>query len=302
MTRQVHICEVGPRDGLQNAKHLMPTEAKKAWISALAAAGLEEIEVGSFVPPKLIPAMADTAEIVRHARTLPGVKVVALAPNLKGFERALEAGAHKVTFPVSASRQHSESNVRMTPDQMVEEVRKCARHPHPGVEIEGAVSTAFGCTMQGTVPEDDVVRIAAALAEFCGGVALADTVGYANPAQVKRLFRRVKQEIGSKLEGAHFHNTRGLGLANALAAYEEGVRHFDSSMGGLGGCPFAPGASGNVITEDLVFMFESMGVPTGIDLDALFKARAILTQAIPQEPIYGHTPVAGLPKGFRAAA
>jgi hydroxymethylglutaryl-CoA lyase len=302
MTRQVHICEVGPRDGLQNAKHLMPTEAKKVWISALAAAGLEEIEVGSFVPPKLIPAMADTGEIVRHARTIPGVKVVALAPNLKGFERALEAGAHKVTFPVSASRQHSESNVRMTPDQMVEEVRTCARHPHPGVEIEGAVSTAFGCTMQGTVPEDDVVRIAAALAEFCDGVALADTVGYANPAQVKRLFRRVKQEIGSKLEGAHFHDTRGLGLANALAAYEEGVRHFDSSMGGLGGCPFAPGASGNVITEDLVFMFESMGVPTGINLEALFKARVILTDAIPQEPIYGHTPVAGLPKGFRAAA
>src|SRR5919106_2154958 len=302
MKRQVHICEVGPRDGLQNAKHMMPTEAKKAWISALAAAGLEEIEVGSFVPPKLIPAMADTADVVAFARTLPNVKVVALAPNLKGFQRALEAGAHKVTFPVSASREHSVSNVRMTPEQMVEEVRKCAEHPHPGIEIEGAVSTAFGCTMQGTVPEDDVVRIAALLAEFCDGVALADTVGYANPAQVKRLFRRVRSEIGEKLEGAHFHNTRGLGLANALAAYEEGVRHFDSSMGGLGGCPFAPGASGNVITEDLVFMFESMGVPTGINLEALFKARVILTDAIPQEPIYGHTPVAGLPKGFRAAA
>jgi hydroxymethylglutaryl-CoA lyase len=246
--------------------------------------------------------MADTGDIVRHAVRIPGLKVVALAPNLKGFERALEAGAHKVTFPVSASRQHSESNVRMTPDQMVEEVRKCARHAHPGVEIEGAVSTAFGCTMQGTVPEDDVVRIAAALAEFCDGVALADTVGYANPAQVKRLFRRVKQEIGDKLEGAHFHNTRGLGLANALAAYEEGVRHFDSSMGGLGGCPFAPGASGNVITEDLVFMFESMGISTGISLEKLFQARDILVKGIPEEPIYGHTPLAGLPKGFRAAA
>src|SRR5918999_1628194 len=300
--RQVHICEVGPRDGLQNAKHMMPTEAKKAWISALAAAGLEEIEVGSFLPPKLIPAMADTAEVVKHAVKIPGIKVVALAPNLKGFQRALDAGAHKVTVPVSASRAHSESNVRMTPDQMVEEVRKCARHPHPGVEIEGAVSTAFGCTMQGAVPDDDVVRIAAALAEFCDGVALADTVGYANPAQVRRIFSRVKREIGDKLEGAHFHNTRGLGLANALAAYEEGVRHFDSSMGGLGGCPFAPGASGNVITEDLVFMFEAMGVSTGIDLDRLFKARELLTQAIPEEPIYGHTPLAGLPKGFSAAA
>jgi len=297
---QVHICEVGPRDGLQNAKHLMPTEAKKAWIRALAAAGLREIEVGSFVPPKLIPAMADTGEIVQEAVKIKGLKVVALAPNLKGFQRAIEAGAHKVTFPVSASREHSLSNVRMTPEQMVEEVRKCAQFPHAGVEIEGAVSTAFGCTMQGVVPEDDVVCIASALAEFCDGVALADTVGYANPAQVKRLFSRVRSSIGEKLEAAHFHNTRGLGLANALAAYEEGVRHFDSSMGGLGGCPFAPGASGNVITEDLVFMFEAMGVSTGIDLERLFAARNILIQGIPEEPVYGHTPLAGLPKGFSA--
>src|SRR5205823_13363244 len=189
---EVHICEVGPRDGLQNAKHMMPTEAKKAWIAALAAAGLREIEVGSFVPPKLIPAMADTAEVVSFSIKIKNLKVVALAPNLKGFQRALEAGAHKVTFPVSASRAHSESNVRMTPEQMVAEVRKCSQFPHPGVDIEGAVSTAFGCTMQGNVPEDDVVRIAAALAEFCDGVALADTVGYANPLQVKRLFKKVK--------------------------------------------------------------------------------------------------------------
>jgi hydroxymethylglutaryl-CoA lyase len=298
----VHICEVGPRDGLQNAHHLMPTEAKKAWISALAAAGLKEIEVGSFVPPKLIPAMADTAEIVKHAVRIPGLKVVALAPNLKGFQRALEAGAHKVTFPVSASREHSLSNVRMTPEQMVDEVRKCAEYAHPGVEIEGAVSTAFGCTMQGTVPEDDVVRIASLLAQFCDGVALADTVGYANPAQVRRVFRRVKSEIGDKLEGAHFHNTRGLGLANALAAYEEGVRAFDSSLGGLGGCPFAPGASGNVITEDLVFMFEAMGVSTGIDLDKLMVARKMMVEVLPQEQTYGHFALAGIPKGFRAAA
>ena len=301
--RQVQICEVGPRDGLQNAKQLMPTETKKAWISALAAAGLNEIEVGSFVPPKLIPAMADTGDVVKHALTIKGLKVVALAPNVKGFERAREAGAHKITFPVSASHQHSVSNVRMTPDQMVEEVRKAAQlRGKDGPEIEGAVSTAFGCTMQGNVPEDEVVRIAVALAEFCDGVALADTVGYANPAQVKRVFRRVKQEIGDKLEGAHFHNTRGLGLANALAAWEEGVRSFDSSMGGLGGCPFAPGASGNVITEDLVFMFESMGVQTGIDFDKLLAARRIMHDGVPDEPLYGHMALAGLPKGFRAAA
>ena len=299
---QVHICEVGPRDGLQNAKQLMPTEAKKAWIAALAAAGVREIEVGSFVPPKLIPAMADTDQIVKFSIGIENLKVVALAPNLKGFQRAIEAGAHKVTFPVSASRAHSQSNVRMSPEQMVEEVRKCAAWPHPGVEIEGAVSTAFGCTMQGEVPEDDVVRIASQLASFCDGVALADTVGYANPTQVKRIFSRVKKEIGEKLEGAHFHDTRGLGLANALAAYEVGVRAFDSSMAGLGGCPYAPGASGNVITEDLVFMFESMGISTGISIEKLFLAREILVKAIPGEPVYGHTPVAGLPKGFRAAA
>ena len=300
--RQIHIREVGPRDGLQNARQLMATEAKKAWIRAIAEAGVQEIEVGSFVPPKLIPAMADTAEVVEFSLAIKNLQVVALAPNLKGFQRALEAGVHKVTFPVSASRKHSESNVRMTPEQMVEEVRKCARHPHPGVEVEGAVSTAFGCTMQGEVPEDEVVRLAAALAEFCDYVALADTVGYANPAQIKRVFARVRREIGAKLRAAHLHDTRGLGLANALAAYEEGVRHFDSSMGGLGGCPFAPGASGNVITEDLVFMFESMGVPTGISIEKLMEARILMVAAIPEEPVYGHMALAGLPKGFRAAA
>jgi hydroxymethylglutaryl-CoA lyase len=308
MQRDIHICEVGPRDGLQNAKHLMSSDAKKRWISALAAAGIEEIEVGSFVPPKLIPAMADTAEIVAHARTIPGLRVVALAPNLKGMQRALDAGAHKITFPVSASRAHSLSNVHMTPEQMVDEVRRCValRESLPAdgrPALEGAVSTAFGCTLQGEVPEDDVVRIAVQLAEAgCDCVALADTVGYANPAQVRRLFARVKGALGDKLEGAHFHNTRGLGLANALAALEEGITHFDSSMGGLGGCPFAPGASGNVITEDLVFMFESMGRSTGIDFDKLLAARSVLTQAIPEEPVYGHTPQAGLPKNFRRAA
>ncbi len=302
--REIIVCEVGPRDGLQNARHLMPTEAKKAWIAAIAGAGIEEIEVGSFVPPKLIPAMADTAEIVSFSLSIKNLKVVALAPNVKGFERAVAAGAHKITFPVSASRAHSLANVRMTPEQMVEEVRKCVQmRGKPGPEIEAGVSTAFGCTMQGDVPEDDVVRLAVMLAEAgVDCVALADTVGYANPAQIRRVFRRVRAEIGGKLEAAHLHNTRGLGLANALAAYEEGVRHFDSSMGGLGGCPFAPGASGNVITEDLVFMFESMGVPTGVDFEKLLAARKLMVAAIPEEPVYGHLALAGLPKGFRAAA
>ncbi len=304
----VFICEVGPRDGLQNAHHLMPTEDKKAWISALAAAGLKEIEVGSFVPAKVIPAMADTGEIVAHAKTIAGLKVVALAPNFKGFQRALESGAHKITFPVSASHQHSVSNVRMTPDEMVVQVRQaCDLRASLPVgqrpEIEGAVATAFGCTLQGEVPEEEVVRIAKLLADAgVDSVALADTVGYANPVQMKRLYRKVKDAVGAKLDGVHLHNTRGLGLANALAAFEEGARAFDSSMGGLGGCPFAPGASGNVVTEDLVFMFESMGLKTGIDFEALLRARKILIDGIPEEPVYGHFAGAGLPKGFRRAA
>ncbi len=304
----VFICEVGPRDGLQNAHHLMPTEAKKAWISALAAAGLKEIEVGSFVPAKVIPAMADTGEIVAHAKTIAGLKVVALAPNFKGFQRALESGAHKITFPVSASHQHSVSNVRMTPDEMVVQVRQaCDLRASLPVgqrpEIEGAVATAFGCTLQGEVPEAEVVRIAKLLADAgVDSIALADTVGYANPVQMKRLYRKVKDAVDAKLDGVHLHNTRGLGLANALAAFEEGARAFDSSMGGLGGCPFAPGASGNVVTEDLVFMFESMGLKTGIDFEALLRARKILIDGIPEEPVYGHFAGAGLPKGFRRAA
>ncbi len=302
MTSSVHICEVGPRDGLQNARHAMTTTDKKRWLTALALAGLREIEVGSFVSAKVIPAMADTAEIVKHATAIPGLKVAALAPNLKGFERALAARVHKVCFPVSASRAHSEANVRMAPERMIEEVRRCADLRPPEIELEAGISTAFGCTLQGVVPEDDVVRLAERLAESCDSLSLADTVGYANPVQVRRLFRRVRAAVGPKLEGAHFHNTRGLGLANVLAAYEEGVRSFDASLGGLGGCPLAPGASGNVVTEDLVFMFESMGIATGIDLPKLFEARAILMTSLPNEPVYGHTPLAGLPKGFRASA
>ena len=203
----VQICEVGPRDGLQNAKHLMPTEAKKAWISAMAAAGLTEIEVGSFVPPKLIPAMADTAEVVAHALTLPGVKVVTLAPNVKGYQRAVETGSHKIAFPVSASFKHSVSNVRMTPDEMVAQVKACCelRSALPEgqrPEIEGAISTAFGCTLQGEVPEDEVVRIARLLVDAgVDCVALADTVGYANPAQIKRLFRNGLPPVLSAVTG-----------------------------------------------------------------------------------------------------
>ena len=298
----VLISEVGPRDGLQSVSRTMPTADKLRWIDALHAAGVREIEVASFVPARLLPQMADAAEVVRHAVTLPGLTVMALVPNRRGAQAALEAGVHKLTMPVSASRAHSLANVRKSPEEMVEEVRAIAalcREIAPHVKLEAGISTAFGCTLQGDVPEDEVIRLAvqcvAAGADESG---LSDTVGYANPAQVRRLFRRLRAELGAQAGAAHMHNTRGLGLANCLAAYDEGVRTFDASLGGLGGCPYAPGASGNVVTEDLVFMFEAMGVRSGIDIERLLAARAPLIAGLPGEPVYGMTPEAGLPKGF----
>jgi hydroxymethylglutaryl-CoA lyase len=298
----VVISEVGPRDGLQAVSAIMPTAAKLRWIDALVASGIREIEVASFVPARILPQMADAHVVVRHALTHPGITVMALVPNLRGATAALEAGVHKITIPVSASAAHSMANVRKTREEMVEEVRsivQLCRDFHPGVKVEAGISTAFGCTLQGNVPESDVVSLAeqvvAAGVDECG---LSDTTGMANPAQVRRLFRLVRTAIGDKTGAAHMHNTRGLGLANCLAAYDVGVRTFDSSLGGLGGCPYAPGASGNVVTEDLVFMFESMGVSTGIDISVLIEARRALQDGLPNEPLYGMTPEAGLPKGW----
>jgi hydroxymethylglutaryl-CoA lyase len=305
MPTDVLISEVGPRDGLQSVKTTMPTAHKLAWIDALHAAGLREIEIGSFVPATLLPQMADVAAVVRHALGKPGLTVMALVPNLRGAEAALASGVHKITLPVSASEAHSLANVRQTRAQMVDTVRQIValrQASAPQVRIEAGMSTAFGCTLQGLVPEDDVVRLAAALAEAgADEIGLSDTTGMANPAQVRRLFNRVRAEIGARTGAAHLHNTRGLGLANCLAAYDVGVRTFDSSQGGLGGCPYAPGASGNVVTEDLVHMFEAMGVRTGVDLTRLFAARAVLAAGLPGEPLYGMTPEAGLGKGFTYA-
>jgi len=304
MTTQasVLISEVGPRDGLQSVKATMPTAHKLAWIDALAQAGLREIEVGSFVPARLLPQMADVADVVRHALGKPGLTVMALVPNRRGAEAALASGVHKLTLPVSASTAHSLANVRKTPAQMVDEVRSIVALRNdvaPGVRIEAGMSTAFGCTLQGAVPQDDVLRLALALAEAgADEIGLSDTTGMANPAQVRRLFDRLRAAIGRRAGAAHMHNTRGLGLANCLAAFDAGVRTFDSSQGGLGGCPYAPGASGNVVTEDLVFMFEAMGVSTGVDLEKLVAARAALRAGLPGEPLYGMTPDAGLTKGF----
>jgi hydroxymethylglutaryl-CoA lyase len=304
MSFDVAISEVGPRDGLQSVKAVMATAAKCLWIDALAVAGLREIEVCSFVPAKLLPQMADAAQVVRHALQHKGLTVMALVPNQRGAADALEAGVHKLTLPVSASAAHSMANVRKTPQQMVEEVRAvCELRAQHGrdVQVEVGISTAFGCTLQGRVAEDDVIRLAVACVEAgADEIGLSDTTGMANPAQVRRLFKRLQEAIGPRAGAAHLHNTRGLGLANCLAAYDVGVRTFDSSLGGLGGCPYAPGASGNVVTEDLVFMFEDMGVRTGVDLERLFAARKPLQAGLPGEPIYGMVPEAGLPKGWSA--
>jgi hydroxymethylglutaryl-CoA lyase len=302
------VSEVGPRDGLQSIKRAMPTQAKHGWIRALAAAGLREIEVASFVPAKLLPQMADAAEVVREAVKIPGLTVLALAPNLRGAQDAIAAGAHKVTMPVSASEAHSQSNLRKSVDAAIEEVRRVvefrdslpAGH-RPGIEV--GISTAFGCTLQGEVPEDFVIAVAGRLAEAgVDSIGLSDTTGYANPAQVRRLFRRLGALVGDRMGGAHLHNTRGQGLANVVAALDVGVATFDASQGGIGGCPYAPGASGNIVTEDLVFLLEAMGLDTGIDMERLLAARAVLKAGLPGEPVYGHVPDAGLPKTFRRAA
>jgi hydroxymethylglutaryl-CoA lyase len=299
----VLITEVGMRDGLQAVKRTMATADKKKWVDALVAAGVREIEVASFVPPKLLPQMADATEITQYAAKIPGVTLIGLVPNFKGAQAALAAGVHKLTIPCSASVAHSLANVRKTREQMVDEVRNIVALKNdiaPHVKIEAGISVAFGCTLQGVVPDDDVMwlleQVIAAGADESG---LADTTGMANPAQVRRLFKRAIATVGlAHVGAAHMHNTRGLGIANCLAAYDEGIRGFDSSMAGLGGCPHAPGASGNVVTEDLVMMFEAMGVRTGIDIEKLIAAREPLKVGLPGEPLYGMTAEAGLPMGF----
>jgi hydroxymethylglutaryl-CoA lyase len=304
----IEISEVGPRDGLQSIDPIMATADKKAWISALAAAGLPEIEVGSFVPAKVLPQLADTAEIVAHALTIPNLAVAVLVPNLRGASDAIAAGANKLTLPLSVSETHSLKNLRRTHDQVLADVKAIrelidALPAQQRPQFEGSLSTCFGCTIEGEVPEDKVVEMAEKLMQAgCDEVGLSDTTGYGNPAQVRRLTKRIWDTVGREnLNGIHLHNTRGQGLANVLAAIDVGLTTVDASMGGIGGCPFAPGASGNIVTEDLVFLLESMGLRTGVDFDRLLVARSVLAQALPTTELYGFTPDAGLPKGFKAA-
>ena len=307
MSEFVSICEVGPRDGLQIAKTRMTTDDKVRWIASIAAAGVKEIEVGSFVPPRVIPQLADTPEIVaRVLETVPGLTVQALAPNLRGVQNAYNAGVHKIAIPVSVSEGHSKANLNRTPAQSIEmmkEIMDWLKAQPRKVPVVAGASTAFGCSIDGVVTTAQTVALAKGLADAgVDQLMLADTVGYAHPAQIKEVVRATREAIGPVLYGLHLHDTCGLGIANALAGLEEGIRAFDSCLAGLGGCPYAPGASGNVVTEDLVFMLESMGFETGIDLPKLLEARKILHEALPAEPMQGQMPKAGIPPTFRKAA
>ncbi len=295
----IEVVEVGPRDGLQNLAAPMATDAKKTWIRAAAAAGISEIEVCSFVPVTRFPQFADNAAVLADAAAIPGLTVSALTPNARGATDALAAGVRKLSFTLSASRRHSLANVRKTPEEQLLEFGRLieVRDSHGGhAHVTGGLSTAFGCTLEGRISESTVCELAAGLvAAGADDVSLADTVGYASPGDIRRLVMAVRREIGDKLSALHLHDTRGLGLANVMAGLECGIRVFDASLGGLGGCPYAPGASGNICTEDLVFMLEGMGLNTGIDLPALLEVRATVERLLPEAEFHGALGKAGLP-------
>jgi len=300
------VREVGLRDGLQSIGTILPTERKKSWIRAAHAAGQREIEVGSFVPAKLLPQLADTAELVEFAKTLPGLVVSVLVPNLKGAQRALDSGVDVLLVPLSASHAHSLANLRKTPDEVIAEVgRMRAARDASGAKtvIEGGVGTAFGCTIQGEVKESEVLRCMQALLDAgADRVSIADTVGFAGPGAVRTLFEQARRIAGDRFCCGHFHDTRGLALANVYAALETGVDRFDASLAGIGGCPHAPGASGNVATEDLAFMLEGMGIATGIDLDRLLSLRADVAGWLEGETLHGALWRAGLPRPLPQAS
>jgi hydroxymethylglutaryl-CoA lyase len=306
LPRRAIIREMGLRDGLQSIATVLPTEHKLEWIRRAYEAGQREIEVGSFVPARLLPQLADTAQVLAFAKTLPELQASVLVPNLKGAERAIDGEAHLMLVPLSASHAHSLANLRKTPDEVVAEIARIrAARDGAGSRtlIEVGISTAFGCTIQGAVDPAEVLRLVKAVLDAgVDRVSLADTVGYADPAMVKALFELVLPAAGEKLNCGHFHDTRGLGLANVYAALEMGITRFDACLGGIGGCPHAPGASGNVATEDLAYMLASMDIETGQDFDALLTLRAKLAQWLEGEALHGTLWRAGLPKTMKVAA
>jgi len=293
MTDLVEIREVGLRDGLQLVKNILATEIKIEWCHLQAACNFHEMEVTSFVPPSVIPQFADSAEVLAGAKNIPGLRAAVLVPNLKWGLRALDHGAEKITFVLSVSEQHNQANVRRSTDQSIVEFAQLvkerdARGLKSAVSLSTAMATTFGCCFEGDVSESRVYQVAEKVLEAgCDELNMCDTVGFGNPAQVKRMLTEVVKQAGKVSVAAHFHDTRGMGLANAVAAVDAGVRRFDSSLGGLGGCPFATGASGNIATEDCVYMMENLGLTTGIDIEAMLAVRARMAQWLPNEPLEG---------------
>lgn len=305
LPQRVSIREVGLRDGLQSIAAVMPTAHKLQWIQQAYDAGQREIEVGSFVPARLLPQLADTAELVAFAKTLPGLTASVLVPNLKGAERAIESGAQLMLLPISASHAHSLANLRKTPDEVVAEIariRDLRDASGSAIRIEVGFSTAFGCTLQGRVEPAEVLRLLQAVLDAGADcVGLADTVGYADPEMVRALFEQAFPIAGDRLNCGHFHDTRGMGIANVYAALQTGITRFDACLAGIGGCPHAPGASGNVASEDLAYMFASMGIKTGIDFDKLMALRGQVAGWLEGESLHGTLWRAGLPKTMRPA-
>lgn len=305
LPQRVVIREVGLRDGLQSLSTTLATERKCDWIRSAYDAGLREIEVGSFVPARLLPQLADTAALVAFAKTLPGVFVSVLVPNLKGAVRAFDADVDLLIVPLSASAAHSQANVRCTPDEMIAEfsrIRAARDAAGSKTLIEGGVGTAFGCTLQGEVDPPEVLRLLRALLDAgADRVSIADTVGYADPLAVHELFCEAREIAGERMWCGHFHDTRGLALANIYAAMQAGVARFDASLAGIGGCPHAPGASGNASTEDVAYMLASMKIDTGIDLAKLLMLREAVGRWLVGESLHGSISRAGLPKTLRAA-
>ena len=303
--QHVTLREVGLRDGLQSQSAFMPTNLKCAWITAEFEAGVDEIEVSSLVPAKLLPQFADAEAVVAHAMAQPGLIVAVLVPNLRGAERGLALGVHKLNYVLSVSESHNLSNVRRSTTESIADFKRIVEavraSPLPPILCCG-IATSFGCSIEGQVDEDRVRAVAMEIAAAgADEIMLADTVGYANPDAVARVFAAVKREVGEMVVGAHFHDTRGLGLANAKAALDVGVRHFDASLAGLGGCPFAPGATGNIVSEDFAFLCESLGYDTGIDIEALVRVRKYLAEGLPGTELLGNLAKAGLPVGFTPA-
>lgn len=283
--RDVTIVEVGPRDGFQIERTFIPTARKIELIEALIDTGLAIIEVTSFVSPKAVPQLADAAEVVAGIRNRERAELLALVPNAKGAERAIAAGVDAIGLVVSASESHNAKNVNRTVEQSLASFADIvATARAAGVDVKGGIATSFGCPFEGDVPAAQVVRIARAYAELgIRRIGLADTTGMAQPKHIRAVVRAVRAELPDVALGLHLHNTRGVGLANALVGLEEGIRRLDSSIAGLGGCPFAPGATGNICTEDLVFMLEGLDLATGIDLDRLIGVARRVEQVIGRE-------------------